>query len=275
MVSTLQPAPNRHPKRRAFTLIELLVVVAILSLLLAILLPALRQARIQAKRIACCANLSQLAKAWIMYLDDWRGQFPQGINLNVNYGGQQGAGLPDYRVPKPLNKYVGLPLEVGGFLPGAGQVRNQSEAKAFRCPADSGGDGIRPSMFEYCGTSYQTNEMLIGQDQLELDGAGPTLPVLEKVNERLPRISTSRVTTNPASLILMGDYGWANSWWFETEQRVEWHNKPCSHAIAFLDGHAEFIRVRKGIHVTEDYVTIPFRDLAAEAAALQVEAPCE
>jgi prepilin-type N-terminal cleavage/methylation domain-containing protein/prepilin-type processing-associated H-X9-DG protein len=258
----------------AFTLIELLVVVAIIALLLSILLPSLRRARVQAKRVVCGANLNQLAKAWIMYLDDSGGQFPQGVNLNINYGGQQGAGLPSYRVPKPLNRYLGLPAEAGTFLPGAGRVREQHEAEVFRCPADEGGDNIRPSHFEYYGTSYQTNVMLIGPDRMAVEQADPVMPVLRKVNKRLPGISTSKATTNPSLLILMGDYGWPNTWWYSSIKRFEWHDAPCSHNLAFLDGHVSFTRVRKGLHYTADYITIPFDDLAKEASQLQQEVEC-
>ena len=46
---------------KAFTLIELLVVIAILALLLAVILPALRSAKEQAKAVYCKNNLKQIA----------------------------------------------------------------------------------------------------------------------------------------------------------------------------------------------------------------------
>jgi prepilin-type N-terminal cleavage/methylation domain-containing protein/prepilin-type processing-associated H-X9-DG protein len=64
-------------RRRAFTLVELLVVVAIISLLIAIVLPSLARAREQARRVQCASNLRQVAIATIAYAGQNRGVMPQ------------------------------------------------------------------------------------------------------------------------------------------------------------------------------------------------------
>jgi prepilin-type N-terminal cleavage/methylation domain-containing protein/prepilin-type processing-associated H-X9-DG protein len=59
-----------------FTLVELLVVISVISLLMAILLPALGKARASAKRVHCMSNLRQIGIAFRSYLDDNRDIFP-------------------------------------------------------------------------------------------------------------------------------------------------------------------------------------------------------
>lgn len=62
--------------RRAFTLIELLVVISIVALLIAILLPALRQAREAAMSVKCGNNHKQLMVGFFMYHQDFDEYYP-------------------------------------------------------------------------------------------------------------------------------------------------------------------------------------------------------
>jgi prepilin-type N-terminal cleavage/methylation domain-containing protein/prepilin-type processing-associated H-X9-DG protein len=54
-------------RKRAFTLVELLVVVGIIAVLISLLLPALNQAREQARRVQCLSNMRQLGVYLRMY----------------------------------------------------------------------------------------------------------------------------------------------------------------------------------------------------------------
>src|SRR5262245_54731179 len=64
----------------AFTLIEILVVVAVIALLVVILLPALGQARAQARTASCAANQRQFGVALNVFATETKGNVPRGGN---------------------------------------------------------------------------------------------------------------------------------------------------------------------------------------------------
>ncbi len=65
---------KRHT-RRGFTLVELLVVITIISMLMALLLPAVQAARENGRRAVCMNNQQQIGKAMLSY-ESGLGEFP-------------------------------------------------------------------------------------------------------------------------------------------------------------------------------------------------------
>jgi prepilin-type N-terminal cleavage/methylation domain-containing protein len=135
-------------RKKGFTLIELLVVIAIIALLVSILLPALNQAREQAKMAVCSVHLSGIGKGVLMYVQDNKEQLPgQAVYLTgLNKGKalidfmdfQTGSFFYTYCAPEDAatkNPANAQPCEFG-YLYITGQLANDSDI--VFCPSFRG-----------------------------------------------------------------------------------------------------------------------------------------
>ncbi|UUO04822.1 DUF1559 domain-containing protein [Blastopirellula sp. J2-11] len=159
-------------KRNAFTLVELLVVIAIIGVLVALLLPAVQQAREAARRSACRNNLKQLGLAIHNYENTFR-QFPPGaVRINFENGNS-------YRMPfvAQILSFIeqGNIYDIVNFKQSWSHSSNAAALEAplplYQCPTDptSGSQLMLPDeTFGNYGLNWGMHRFL------DIDGQGPS-----------------------------------------------------------------------------------------------------
>lgn len=215
---------NNRCCRLGFTLLELLLALAVVSVLLAVLLPTLSTARVASYKDDCASNQRLLGEAWQICVEANNGQFPTiAVEPGWFYGGLRFSSINDspfLDFDRPLNRY----------LPQTSLIK-RGEA-IFKCPGDTGihgevagvGTGTI-SAYRAFGTSYRANALLLSQQ----DAAGS-------------EISKKTITTPHSKLVLMGD-----AFWFEvlekTDRQADWHAAENAGNVLFLDGSIRFITI--------------------------------
>ena len=181
-------------RKRGFTLIELLVVISIISLLIAILLPALGSARDSARNMQCLSNVRQHATGAYAHVADHKEQLPvAGLIRNLGGAGtadqfQQAikrAASRSITFPHPstgqrlaapwtvaLGDYLGVNMRTDSLANMTTDMADESLTQFYACPSDA--EVLSAFQLEYrlgpstggmSGlTSYGFNESALGME---------------------------------------------------------------------------------------------------------------
>ncbi len=229
-----------HRTTRAFTLVELLVVVAIISLLLAMLLPALNKARDVAKTVKCLSMLKQIGVADSMYVAEYRGwHIPNWINtpspLSVT------SSPPDH-VPwynnSAFREALALPQKVKGS-------KWISMPKSYICPNATWSLGHPNGQGNYdMRQSYGQNVQGMGAVTQSASFNDATPPLI------MSAMKSGRVASPSAAMKFADGYRHGltkqHSFWYNGEVKPAGNNKNSTAVrhddaanVLFYDGHGE------------------------------------
>lgn len=230
---------SRH-RSRGFTLIELLVVIAIIGVLIALLLPAVQQAREAARRSQCRNNLKQIGLAIHNYIDQ-HNRFPPGhywasttSDLGADGSGWSwGTHLLAQLDQAPLYNTIDFTASCCLQNPVTpGQISNAAAVQValpiFLCPSDIAPkvantpafDGVHlQATTSYCGNGGSLDNSHYNEDgaqhangifmRFRLSSSVVTTSVTKKIAEITDGTSNTFLTSESAWAISISDEGTA------------------------------------------------------------------
>jgi prepilin-type N-terminal cleavage/methylation domain-containing protein/prepilin-type processing-associated H-X9-DG protein len=225
---------SRQGTNRGFTLVELLVVISVISVLVALLVPALFRAKGLAMSAACLNHLRQLQTCWVMYANDHDGTLPPNMYVYDIATGEPIPGL-DLRLTWCAGN-ARTDTNTANIEKGYLFAYNRSTA-IYHCPADKAtvpGSTLRHTR------SYNMSQSING---LRAGGVVGRIPSFQKLTEiRNPEpaelfvfigVHEDGISDSLFGIPLPG--GDFDGTWFDLPANR--HSDGCN--LSFADGHVE------------------------------------
>ncbi len=224
---------------RLFTLIELLVVIAIISILMAILLPGLKEAKRQAHINGCRNHEKQLYYGLSMYVMDSDDYVPRPLAKETNRDGHHTWGLTGYGD----GKACGL-----GLLFAHGYINSPA---TFYCP---GSPNFYGYYARYFAPSYNWMTSAPGWINSNYayrfagNSSNPFIYPFPKLDQWKGRAILSDLTTILSEPLPREDINLIHSSATGTFAAANPHISGYGMNTAYHDGHIEFARVRDWVN---------------------------
>lgn len=180
---------NRPVHRPGFTLVELLVVISIISLLVALLLPVLSNAREQSFRTRCAANERQYVTALVSYDIQYKGYPSNGYNRgNILTNSSHNSLRDEFGVPQEVTNCPSQRVPYAQW-----KITFTSAVIGYFTLSGDGNAGVESA-------NYHNGWFVPNFD-------GKTSGYFPSVSEVRPRLSRY-IKLDPARQAMMQDYAW-------------------------------------------------------------------
>lgn len=239
-----QYSRNRPTERwsKAFTLIELLVVIAIITILAALLLPALSSAKEQGRNVTCKGNLKQLQLCWQLYSDDNNGYLCPNDNIATIGGGSATLWGQISWCEGPGNSDSAWSNIQAGLL-----YPYNSQALIYHCPSDTSQVVSNGIIYpQYRSRSYNMSQSVNAYGWVIDPNSGMPVDATQPCFQKFSSI------TNPPTSKLFVFVDENEQTMFDSQfgypppnEGPEWWDMPANHHLqganlSFADGHVEY-----------------------------------
>ncbi|MGB9677105.1 MAG: type II secretion system protein [Candidatus Ratteibacteria bacterium] len=215
--------------KNGLTIIEMIFVIVIITILSALLLPALKKARERARTAVCMNNLKQIYLSFYMYISDYDDYFPSAqdpVSLSSYYWLWMGRGWR-----KLLAQYIKKSI-------------SEKDPSILYCPSDK----TAPSKWESTSYGYSMSFYHSPEQINMMNDKSYTYDI----NKVMPSIGQkfSKVRY-PDKKIIIGE--WLDN---HRDGYYGWWSWEGARNYLFVDGHVEFLEAKKILPANDNFPDI-------------------